>query len=82
MTPPSAHPDDPHFTQRSGWLRAAVLGEAIITSVIAISLVALGALGAKAGGAPMAPAIARVVIWGALAMALTALVGQLFGVGA
>ncbi|MEE4207615.1 MAG: VIT1/CCC1 transporter family protein, partial [Erythrobacter sp.] len=22
----SAHPDDPHFTERAGWLRAAVLG--------------------------------------------------------
>ena len=26
MTVPSAHPDDPHYITRSGWLRAAVLG--------------------------------------------------------
>lgn len=26
MTDPSAHPGDPHFITRSGWLRAAVLG--------------------------------------------------------
>lgn len=26
MTAPSAHPDDPHYLMRSGWLRAAVLG--------------------------------------------------------
>lgn len=26
FTHPSAHPDDPHYINRSGWLRAAVLG--------------------------------------------------------
>jgi VIT1/CCC1 family predicted Fe2+/Mn2+ transporter len=26
MTPASAHPDDPHYVHRTGWLRAAVLG--------------------------------------------------------
>lgn len=26
MPAPSAHPDDPHYVSRSGWLRAAVLG--------------------------------------------------------
>ena len=55
----------------------------LIVSVIAISLAALallGALGAKAGGAPMLPAVGRVVLWGGLAMAVTAAVGQLFGV--
>lgn len=25
-TPASAHPDDPHYVHRTGWLRAAVLG--------------------------------------------------------
>lgn len=62
---------------------ALVPMEHLITSVVSVSLIALGglgALGAKAGGAPLAPAIARVLIWGAAAMALTALVGQLFGV--
>lgn len=57
--------------------------DAIIASVIGVSLLALailGAAGAVAGGAPIMPAVARVVIWGALAMAITAAVGQLFGV--
>lgn len=57
--------------------------DAIIASVIGVSLLALailGAAGAIAGGAPIMPAVARVVIWGALAMAVTAAVGQLFGV--
>ncbi len=44
------------------------------------ALVVLGARGARAGGAPMARAIGRVVGWGILAMALTAGIGYLFGV--
>ena len=57
--------------------------DAIMASVIGVSLLALailGAAGAIAGGAPIMPAVARVVIWGALAMAVTAAVGELFGV--
>jgi VIT1/CCC1 family predicted Fe2+/Mn2+ transporter len=42
-------------------------------------LALLGALGAGAGGAPAGPSIVRVTFWGALAMALTAGVGRLFG---
>jgi len=45
-------------------------------------LALLGALGAAVGGAPMMIAAARVTFWGALAMALTAGVGALFGVAA
>lgn len=40
----------------------------------------LGALGASVGGAPMGIGALRVTFWGALAMALTAGVGALFGV--
>jgi VIT1/CCC1 family predicted Fe2+/Mn2+ transporter len=47
-----------------------------------VFLAGLGALGAGAGGAGMARAAARVTLWGALAMALTAGVGALFGVAA
>lgn len=47
-----------------------------------ISLAALGALAARAGGAPMLRASARVGFWGALAMGLTAGVGAVFGVAA
>jgi VIT1/CCC1 family predicted Fe2+/Mn2+ transporter len=47
-----------------------------------LGLALLGALGAKAGGAPIGRSVARVVFWGALAMAITAGVGRLFGVAA
>jgi VIT1/CCC1 family predicted Fe2+/Mn2+ transporter len=42
-------------------------------------LALLGAIGAKAGGANVLRATARVTFWGALAMALTAVIGKLFG---
>jgi len=45
-------------------------------------LALLGSLSARAGGAPMMVATLRVTFWGALAMALTAGVGALFGVAA
>lgn len=45
-------------------------------------LALLGALSGRAGGAPMGAATWRVTFWGALAMALTAGVGALFGVAA
>jgi VIT1/CCC1 family predicted Fe2+/Mn2+ transporter len=48
-----------------------------ITSLIFLAL--LGALSARAGGAPVLKATLRVTFWGALAMALTAAVGALFG---
>jgi vacuolar iron transporter family protein len=44
-------------------------------------LVTLGALGASLGGAPLLRAALRVGFWGAAAMGVTALVGQLFDVG-
>ena len=51
-----------------------------VVSVLSIVLLAgLGAWGAKVGGAPVAPAAVRVTFWGALAMAVTAGVGMLFG---
>lgn len=42
-------------------------------------LAVLGALGAKAGGAPLMRSVLRVAFWGAFAMALTAGIGRLFG---
>jgi VIT1/CCC1 family predicted Fe2+/Mn2+ transporter len=45
-------------------------------------LALLGSLAARAGGASVLAAAARVTFWGALAMALTAGVGALFGVAA
>jgi VIT1/CCC1 family predicted Fe2+/Mn2+ transporter len=52
-------------------------------SVCSLSFLALlGSLAARAGGAPVFTSAIRVTIWGALAMALTAGVGALFGVAA
>ena len=66
-------------------LAAAVLapsGHIILTVVVStlICLAGLGALGAHVGGAPKLPATARVLFWGAAAMAITAGVGWVFGV--
>ena len=61
---------------------AFVPGRALMPAVVAASLVflaLLGALAARTGGARMAAGAVRVVFWGALAMALTAGVGALFG---
>ena len=45
-----------------------------------LSLVILGAVAAKTGGSSIPKAILRIVIWGTIAMVLSALVGYLFGV--
>jgi vacuolar iron transporter family protein len=45
-----------------------------------LTLAALGAVAARAGGAPVLAGILRVTFWGALAMAATAMIGNLFGV--
>jgi VIT1/CCC1 family predicted Fe2+/Mn2+ transporter len=50
----------------------------VVASSIAL-LAVLGAIGAVAGGAPPGRAAMRVAFWGAFAMALTAVVGKLFG---
>ena len=42
-------------------------------------LMLLGAVGAKAGGAPLGKGVLRVAFWGALAMAATWAIGSLFG---
>ena len=52
----------------------------IAVSVASLAFLAfLGAIGARAGGAGVLRATARVTFWGALAMALTAGVGAVFG---
>lgn len=45
-----------------------------------VSLIILGGVSAKTGGASIKKAIIRVVVWGTIAMGLSALVGYLFGV--
>ena len=51
----------------------------IVSAASLVFLALLGAIGAKAGGANVLRATARVTFWGALAMALTAGIGALFG---
>jgi VIT1/CCC1 family predicted Fe2+/Mn2+ transporter len=51
----------------------------VVSFVSLLCLVALGAVAARIGGAPMLVGAARVATWGALAMAATAAVGRLFG---
>jgi VIT1/CCC1 family predicted Fe2+/Mn2+ transporter len=51
----------------------------VLTSGALVGLALLGAVAARAGGAPVARGVARVTFWGALAMAATALAGRLFG---
>lgn len=45
-----------------------------------IALITLGAVSAKTGGSSIAKAVIRVVIWGTIAMGLSAFVGYIFGV--
>jgi len=58
----------------TAWVMWAILGSSLLF------LALLGSLAAKVGGAPVFKAASRVTFWGALAMALTAGVGALFGV--
>lgn len=60
-----------------------ISGSYLVPSVAIFSLVFLALLGgiaARAGGAPITVGAIRVTFWGALAMALTAGVGRIFGV--
>jgi VIT1/CCC1 family predicted Fe2+/Mn2+ transporter len=61
------------FVSPSSWLIPSV-------SIASLAFLALlGAVGAKAGGADILRATARVTFWGALAMLLTAGIGKIFG---
>jgi len=59
---------------------SAALWAVSVTSLFFLAV--LGSLAARAGGASVLKAAARVTFWGALAMALTAGVGALFGIAA
>lgn len=52
---------------------------AIVTGSSLVVLAVLGAVAARAGGAPVRVGALRVTVWGALAMAITYGVGTLFG---
>lgn len=60
------------------WVESQLIFTMVVMALVFLAV--LGALSARAGGANMAYGSLRVVFWGALAMALTALVGKLFGV--
>jgi VIT1/CCC1 family predicted Fe2+/Mn2+ transporter len=64
-------------------LVAALAARRVVIPVVAgaslVFLAGLGALAARAGGASARVGATRVTLWGALAMALTAAVGSLFG---
>ncbi len=63
-------------------LVVVVPASALVWTVSGCSLVflaVLGSLAARAGGSPVWQSVARVTFWGALAMAMTAGVGALFG---
>lgn len=67
MSSPSAHPDDPHYVQRTGWLRAAVLGAN--DGIVSVSSLILGV--AAATPEPRAILVAGVaaLVAGAMSMA-------------
>jgi len=67
-------------------LAVAVVSDSSLIPVVSgtslVFLAILGGLAARVGGASVVTAATRVTFWGALAMALTAGVGALFGVAA
>jgi VIT1/CCC1 family predicted Fe2+/Mn2+ transporter len=87
----SARPVQAAFASAGSFTLGAVLPLALVFAVPISKLVwvvsgsslvflaLLGALAGRAGGAPVLKSVVRVTFWGALAMALTAAVGALFG---
>lgn len=62
----------------AGLSPSGALGPTVAATAL-VFLAILGALGARIGGAPMLRATLRVTVWGALAMAATWGIGELFG---
>lgn len=62
------------------WLAPATQIALAVAASAIVALMVLGGLGASAGGAGIAKGAIRVTFWGALAMAITAGVGMIFGV--
>jgi len=62
------------------WLSPDKGEELIVAGFSLVFLAVLGSLAASAGGASKIKGALRVLFWGALAMAMTAVVGDLFGV--
>lgn len=64
----------------AAWASAGARLIPMVAVLSLVSLVLLGGLAAKTGGASVKVGATRVLFWGALAMGLTALVGRAFGV--
>jgi VIT1/CCC1 family predicted Fe2+/Mn2+ transporter len=87
----TARPVQAALTSAATFSAGAALPLAIVLAAPVSSLVAgvsiaslaflalLGAVGARAGGANTLTAVLRVTFWGAVAMAVTAGIGRLFG---
>lgn len=67
MTSASAHPDDPHYVHRTGWLRAAVLGGN--DGVISVSSLIIGVAAATPEPAAIMVAGVAALMAGAMSMA-------------
>jgi VIT1/CCC1 family predicted Fe2+/Mn2+ transporter len=61
------------------WLSPLAVVQAVVAAASLMSLGVLGAVGARAGGAPLWRGVARVMVLGALAMAVTTGIGSLVG---
>ncbi len=67
MQRPSAHPDDPHYVHRTGWLRAAVLGAN--DGIVSVSSLILGVAAATSETGPIMVAGVAGLVAGAMSMA-------------
>ncbi len=63
----------------TAWIVPEQLITLWVTVLSLVFLAVLGAVGAQAGGSPVWRAVLRVTFWGAVAMAVTAAIGALFG---
>jgi VIT1/CCC1 family predicted Fe2+/Mn2+ transporter len=67
MARPSAHPDDPHYVHRTGWLRAAVLGAN--DGIVSVLSLILGVAAATPEPGPIMVAGVAGLVAGAMSMA-------------
>jgi VIT1/CCC1 family predicted Fe2+/Mn2+ transporter len=74
MPRPSAHPDDPHYVHRTGWLRAAVLGAN--DGIVSVSSLILGV----ASATPEAGSILLAGLAGLVAGAMSMAAGEFISV--
>ncbi|UFM63431.1 VIT family protein [Paracoccus sp. MA] len=68
MTQPSAHPDDPHYVSRMGWLRASVLGAN--DGIVSVGALIVGVAAADPGPEAILIAGLAGLVAGAMSMAM------------